>query len=82
MESASFLMAPIISSSLLRLIALMSCSVSILRLFVKGKALTFIVIPLAKSNALSVRDKALPGSNSGDRSFSERTKQNKHFENN
>jgi len=43
-----------------------------LRLLVKDTALTFIVIPLAKSNALSVRDKALPGSNSDDRSFSKR----------
>lgn len=72
MESASSL--TMTRFSFLRLILFSSYSVLILRLLVIGMALTFIVIPLAKSNALSVRDKALPGSNSDERSLSTKQK--------
>lgn len=75
MESASSLI--IGKSSFLRLILFSSYSVFILRLFVKGILFIFIVIPLAKSNALSVRDNALPGSNSDDRSLSRKKSKNK-----
>lgn len=68
MERASSL--TIGRSSFLRLILFSSYSVLIGRLLATVTLLTFIVIPLAKSNALSVKDKALPGSNNDERSLS------------